>query len=131
MKGQIKMKRCAKVIRAGDENMKGFVFTIDAMVALLFAFLIISIPLPIYSDNYNSAFTQMNIAVMHQQTHIPPTELLARINMCGAYTLFDEKMQVITKESTCECNTDKYTYIYVDSNGRPYLAELTACRVNI
>lgn len=111
---------------------KGFIFTIDAMMSLLFAFLIISVPAGVIGTAYSPSLVWHNVAVMHQQTHIAPTELLGRIGMCGGYTLFDEGMGIIANEKTCDCGNTaggKYTYIYVDENGKPFLAELAACRV--
>ncbi len=112
-------------------NRKGFIFTIDSMMSLLFAFLIITVPTATFTNTYHSTLTEADIAAMHQQTHTAPTELLSRIDgMCGEYTIYDERMNATASGKTCDCNgASPYTYVYIDESGKPLLAELKACRV--
>ncbi|MEM3364715.1 MAG: hypothetical protein QXS93_04390 [Candidatus Micrarchaeia archaeon] len=113
-----------------QKSRKGFIFTIDSIMALLFAFLILSIPVSVWSDDYRSLATEASVAALHKQTHTKPTELIRHLaGMCGEYILYNEKMDVIYNERTCICNNQStYTYVYVDEDGTPFLAEIKVCR---
>jgi len=107
---------------------KGFIFTIDSMVSLLFAFFIISMPVGETGSSYTSSLALVNIALIHQQSHHSPLMLLERVGMCGEYVLYDAKMQTTYTKSSCTCNTSPYYYPYIEKDGRPYLVSLKACR---
>ncbi|MCX8200381.1 MAG: hypothetical protein N3G76_02840 [Candidatus Micrarchaeota archaeon] len=120
------------ITTASRKHRKGFVFTIDSMISLLFAFLIISMPAPDYANNYESAVTEASVAALHRQAHLKPTELISHISgMCGEYVIYDENMKITDEGKTCTCEDKRpYSYVYIDGEGRPFLAEIKACAVD-
>lgn len=107
--------------------MRGFVFSIDAMMALLFAFYIISMPVS-EINGYESPTTLESISSVHNQLgdkyELP--EFMDAISKCGEYTIYDEHMNIVENGKTCECNATAYTYIYVQNN-MPYITSIRLC----
>lgn len=111
--------------------MRGFVFTIDSMAALLLAFMVISLPAGhLLEVGYTSGLVEESIAVISLRTGESPLALAERLGMCGEYALYNGEMGIIEKGETCGCDSMPYTYIYTDS-GNAGLAVMRICRGNM
>ncbi len=107
--------------------MRGFVFSIDAMMALLFAFYIISIPVNA-NEGYKNTIALDSIAAVYGNADVQVSllKLMEMASKCGEYSIYDENMNLIEEGKDCECNAAPYRYIILRDN-IPYIVSMKVC----
>ncbi|MGC8923763.1 MAG: hypothetical protein ACP5H8_01640 [Candidatus Micrarchaeia archaeon] len=112
----------------GEPKMRGFVFTIDALMALLFAFFIISVQGTTVIP-YEAKITLDSIASVHQNTGNDLESLMERAGVCGKYKIYDVNMEIVKEgASSCTCKeyNINYDYVYVEMDD-VYIVRMEVC----